>query len=166
MYFVSFCFHKIKRIYSSFFKSLIIIGEFLICLLLVLVLPKYFLIICINGFSTPSSSCIRNVTSSFFGPNSDWSGFFCEIPAVKVNKFQNEFIKSTFLLKYEQNIVRISALYCATLNRAEILTIFRSYFGMTSLIHSEIYWPLASTTFKSLTCRFSMFIWTPPWFGW
>ena len=34
---------------------------------------------------------------------------------VKVSKFQNEFIESLFLPKYEPNIVRISALYCATL---------------------------------------------------
>ena len=51
--------------------------------------------------------------------------FFC----LKVSKCQNEFMKSTFLPKYEANIVRISTLYCATLNRAEILTIFLSYFG-------------------------------------
>ena len=34
---------------------------------------------------------------------------------LKVSKFQNEFTKSSFLPKYERNIVRISALYCATL---------------------------------------------------
>ena len=33
---------------------------------------------------------------------------------LKVSKYQNEFIKSLFLPKYEPNIVRISALYCAT----------------------------------------------------
>jgi hypothetical protein len=30
---------------------------------------------------------------------------------IKVNKFQNEFIKSSFLAKYERKLVRISALY-------------------------------------------------------
>ena len=35
---------------------------------------------------------------------------------LKISKFQNEFIKSSFLPKYEPNIVRISALYCATLH--------------------------------------------------
>ena len=35
---------------------------------------------------------------------------------LKVSKFQNEFMKSSFLPKYEPNIVRISALYCATLH--------------------------------------------------
>ena len=30
---------------------------------------------------------------------------------LKVNKFQNEFIKSSFLPKYEQKIVRISPVY-------------------------------------------------------
>ena len=36
---------------------------------------------------------------------------------LKVSKFQNEFMKSSFLPKYEPNFVRISALYtyCATL---------------------------------------------------
>ena len=34
---------------------------------------------------------------------------------LKVSKFQNEFMKSSSLPKYEPNIVRISALYCATL---------------------------------------------------
>jgi hypothetical protein len=33
----------------------------------------------------------------------------------KVSKFQNESMKSSFLPKYELNIVRISALYCVTL---------------------------------------------------
>ena len=33
---------------------------------------------------------------------------------LKVSKFQNEFMKSSFLPKYEPNIVRISALYYAT----------------------------------------------------
>ena len=35
--------------------------------------------------------------------------------SLKVSKFQNEFMKSSFLPKYEPNIGRISALYCATL---------------------------------------------------
>ena len=49
---------------------------------------------------------------------------------LKVSKFQNEFMKSSFLPKYEPNIVRISALNCATLYyRGEILSIFGSYFG-------------------------------------
>ena len=39
----------------------------------------------------------------------------CENQALKVSKFQNEFMKSWFLPKYEPNIVRISALNCATL---------------------------------------------------
>ena len=34
---------------------------------------------------------------------------------LKVSKFQNEFIKSSFLPKYESNIVRISALYYSAL---------------------------------------------------
>ena len=34
---------------------------------------------------------------------------------IKVSKFQNEFLKLLFLPKYELNIVRISALYCAIL---------------------------------------------------
>ena len=52
---------------------------------------------------------------------------------LKVSKFQNEFMRSSFLPKYEQKIVKISA----SLHRAEILTIFRSYFGRNNdLINS------------------------------
>ena len=36
-----------------------------------------------------------------------------ELLSLKVSKFQNEFMKSSFLPKYEPNIVRISPLYCA-----------------------------------------------------
>ena len=36
-------------------------------------------------------------------------------PPLKGSKFQDEFMKSFFLPKYEPNIVRISALYCAKL---------------------------------------------------
>ena len=47
---------------------------------------------------------------------------------IKVSKFQNEFMKSSFLPKYEPNIVRIYA--CTVPHyRAEILTILGSYFG-------------------------------------
>ena len=38
-----------------------------------------------------------------------WTGL------LKVSKFQHEFMKSSFLPIYELKIVRISALYCATL---------------------------------------------------
>ena len=47
---------------------------------------------------------------------------------LNASKFQNEFMKSSFLPKYEPKIVRISALYCATL-QGRNLTIFGSYFG-------------------------------------
>ena len=45
----------------------------------------------------------------------------CLTEYLKVSKFQNEFIKSTFLPKYEPNIVRISAMYYATLQGRNIL---------------------------------------------
>ena len=49
---------------------------------------------------------------------------------IKVSEFQNEFMKSSFLPKYEPNIVRISALHCTVPRyRAEILTTFCSYLG-------------------------------------
>ena len=49
---------------------------------------------------------------------------------IKVSKFQNEFMKSSFLPKYEPKIVGISALSCSVAQyRAEILKIFSSYFG-------------------------------------
>ena len=39
------------------------------------------------------------------------------VAELKVSKFQNEFMKSSFLPKFEPNIVRISVLYCATLHK-------------------------------------------------
>ena len=48
---------------------------------------------------------------------------------LKVSQFQNEFMKSSFLPKYERKITRISALCSEAHYRAEILTIFCSYFG-------------------------------------
>ena len=48
---------------------------------------------------------------------------------LKVINFQNEFTKSSFLTKYEQNIVSISALYYATLQGRNPYTVFGSYFG-------------------------------------
>ena len=48
---------------------------------------------------------------------------------LKVSKFQNEFMKSSFLPKYERKIVRISARLSVAQYRVEILTIFHSYFG-------------------------------------
>ena len=47
---------------------------------------------------------------------------------LKVSKFQNEFMKSSFFPKYERNIVRISALLSVAQYRAEKLTIIGSYF--------------------------------------
>ena len=46
---------------------------------------------------------------------SSQSKIFDHNRGLKVRKFQNEFIKSSFLPKYEPNIVRISVLYCAIL---------------------------------------------------
>jgi hypothetical protein len=57
------------------------------------------------------------------------SSVFSQRPSlIKVSKFQNEFMKSSFLPKYEPNIVKISALYLPHY-RVQILTIFVSYFG-------------------------------------
>jgi hypothetical protein len=51
---------------------------------------------------------------------------YCSLASV--SKFQNEFMKTSFLPKYEPKFVRI--LPCSvTQYRAEILTIFCSYFG-------------------------------------
>jgi hypothetical protein len=40
---------------------------------------------------------------------------FSLLGKIKVSKFQNEFMKSSFLPKYERNIIRTSAFYSATL---------------------------------------------------
>ena len=60
-----------------------------------------------------------------FFENSFPGSIFWILSYLKVSKSQNEFMKSSFLPKYEPNIVRISALFYL----AEILTIFGSYFG-------------------------------------
>ena len=53
------------------------------------------------------------------------SAMYC----IKVSKFQNEFMKSSFLPKYEPNIARISAMYSATLQGRNPYNFFGSYFG-------------------------------------
>ena len=60
--------------------------------------------------------------------------------ALKVSKFQNEYIKSSFLPKYEPKFLPCSVAQY----RAEILQYLVHILGetMTSYIHSEIYWPL------------------------
>ena len=50
--------------------------------------------------------------------------FFAKFYVLKVSKFQNEFMKSSYLQKYEPKIVRISALYYATLHPYNIWFIF------------------------------------------
>jgi hypothetical protein len=54
---------------------------------------------------------------------------FIQTYYVMVGKFQDEFIKSSFLPKIEQKIGRISALCSEARYGAEILAIFCSHFG-------------------------------------
>ena len=61
-------------------------------------------------------------------PSLNSSVFSQRASLIKVSKFQNEFMKSSFLPKHEPNIVKISALYLPHY-RVEILTIFVSYCG-------------------------------------
>ena len=73
----------------------------------------------------------RKTNASFYEIYSCDKARFCNHPKhyeLKVSKFQNEFIKSSFLPKYEPNIVRISALYCAKLHGRNPYN-FGSYFG-------------------------------------
>ena len=57
---------------------------------------------------------------------------------VKISKFQNELMKSSFLPKYEQKIVRISALqYTGQKSWQFFVHILGE--AMTSSTHSEIY---------------------------
>ena len=53
---------------------------------------------------------------------------------------------------FSQNTNKKLSRFLSSLHRAEILTFFRSYFGkmMTSLIHSEIDWPLETMIFKKI----------------
>ena len=65
--------------------------------------------------------------------------------SIKVSKFQNEFMKSSFLPKYERNIVRISALYCASLqgrNPYNFWFIFREKWWLHKFIlkFTDLYW--------------------------
>ena len=73
---------------------------------------------------------------------------------LKVSKFQNEFIKSSFLQKYELKTVRISPLYLVwhSTTGQKSLQYLVHILGetMTSLIHSEIYWPLDTSANKSM----------------
>ena len=80
-------------------------------------------------------------------PNSRALTFILYELLIKVSKFQNEFLKSSFLPKYEWKIVMISTLLSVAQYRAEILKFFVHILGetMTSKIHSEIYRPLVST---------------------
>ena len=61
--------------------------------------------------------------------------------AVKVSNFQNEFMKPLFLPKYEQKIVKISALTTQGRNPDNFFVRILEE-TMTSSIHSEIYRPL------------------------
>ena len=64
---------------------------------------------------------------------------------VKVSKSQNKFMKSSFFPKNKQNIARISALN----DRAEILAIFRSFFGRNDDF-INLFWDLL--TFTTYLC--------------
>ena len=78
-------------------------------------------------------------------PSEHYFGFH-----LKVSKFQNEFMKSSFLPKYEPNIVRISTLYCATLqgrNPSLQLLDFGSYFGRNDDFNNSC-WNLLTFTAK------------------
>ena len=62
------------------------------------------------------------------------------------SKFQNEFMKSSFLLKYEQNI---EFLPCTLPHyRAEIFTIFGSYFGRNDDFIKS-FWNLLTFSFQT-----------------
>ena len=83
----------------------------------------------------------RNLTfqQKTFGTNISSRDFsahvnFC-VKQLKVSYFQNEFMKIKLLPKNERKIARISALWV----RAEILAIFRSFFGR-SFIFINSFW--------------------------
>ena len=71
---------------------------------------------------------------------------YCSLASV--SKFQNEFMKTSFLPKYEPKFVRI--LPCSvTQYRAEILTIFCSYFGRNDDFKNS-FWNLVTFSVSSL----------------
>ena len=57
--------------------------------------------------------------------------FYLYTYLLKVSKFQNESMKSSFLPKYELNIVRFSPLHCATLTGQEFLQFVVHILGET-----------------------------------
>ena len=67
------------------------------------------------------------------------------VPRLKVSKSQNKFMKSSFLPKNKRNIARISALNV----RAEILAIFRSFFGRNDDF-INLFWDLLTFSMISL----------------
>ena len=95
-----------------------------------------------------------NFFAHFCPPGTQWFELFY---LLKVSKFQNEFMKSSFLPKYKPNFVWISV-FTVPHYRAEILTIFVHILGetVTSKIDSEIYWPLAASL---LYCNLTIAWW-------
>ena len=71
---------------------------------------------------------------------------------LKVNKFQNESMKSSLLPKYGRKIVRISALLSVARYRAEILAIFCSYFGRNDVFIKSFRFLLTFSTIYVDTC--------------
>ena len=68
---------------------------------------------------------------------------FSKKKILKVRQFQNEFMKSSFLPKYEQKIVKISALTTQGRNPDDFLFVFWEKWWLHKFIF-EIVWPLVT----------------------
>ena len=111
--------------------------------------------------------CYSYCTAVLQGPPRQ-SGVLKTSLLLKVSKFQNEFMKSSFLPKYERNIVRISTLCSVPYYRAEILTIFCWYFGRNDdfinsfwdlLTFGKIYLNIYPNYDRNLIRRLNIFHW-------
>ena len=80
-------------------------------------------------------------TWKFLLQKKSWNFSKCQMAIIdflKVSKFQNEFMKSSFLPKYEPKIVRISAAQLGAQYRAEILLIRPLKFDEISQLYLNI----------------------------
>ena len=89
-------------------------------------------------------------TNMWFKPWQQWKNYRLEkhcsklVIILKVSKFQNEFMKSSYLPKYKTKIVRISALYCGTVQGRNPYNIC-PYFGRNNNFISS-FWNLLAFT--------------------
>ena len=91
--------------------------------------------------STHSTSKIRKIEAN---KAQVWTSWWPPWHTLKVSKFQNEFMKSSFLPKYEPNILRISALRCSTVQGRNSYNIWFIFWEKRWL--HKLFWNLLTFT--------------------